>query len=244
MPAYSPALSLVTAAFELAVAAHTARAPGRPAVRRLVVAILVLLAGYQLIEVAVCHDPADPFFARLAFADVVWLPPLGCALLLALAGGGRRVARAVVGTQATLAAFFSVWVFADPRFVTGSVCQAVIAFYTHPTNALEAYGVLYHLGLAGMMFGGIRLAVAAATPTDRAHAADLAMGTVGFVVPALLTEVVIPGTKNATPSLMCHYALVLAIFLARLARREQRAFTAAARAEAAPDVDVRRAPSG
>jgi len=40
------------------------------------------------------------------------------------------------------------------------------------------------------------------------------------VVLALMTEVVFPGSRNATPSVMCHYGLFLAIMLARLARRE------------------------
>ena len=223
MPDYSPLLSLLTAAFELAAFVWCLRARGRRPILRNVALTLLLLAGYQLIEVAVCHAPHEPFWARLAFADVVWLPPLGLVLLHRLAAPTRALWGWLVRLSLALAAFLSVWVFADPRFVTGTVCKAVIAIYTHPTNALEAYGAFYHIGLWSMIIGGILLARAAATPTDRAHAADLAMGTVAFVVPALTTATVFPGTREATPSVMCHYALVLAVFLVRIARREHRA---------------------
>lgn len=228
MPEYSPVLSIVTAVFELALAAWCFRARGRREIQYLVAVILVLLAGYQLIEVLVCGDPAEPAWARAAFADVVWLPPLGALLLLRLARPTRRVWRHLVTLSLALAGFFTVWVFADPMFVTGSVCRAVIAFYTHPTNALELYAAYYHVGLWVMMFGGIRVAMVAASPIDRAHAADVAMGTVAFVVLALTTEVVVPGTRNATPSIMCHYAIALALFFVRLARREARAVASSA----------------
>ncbi|MCC6622593.1 MAG: hypothetical protein IT385_15120 [Deltaproteobacteria bacterium] len=239
MPEYSPVLSILTATFELALAGYCLRAPGRREIQRLVALILVLLAGYQIIEVLVCGDPDEPLWARAAFADVVWLPPLGALLLLRLARDpsrpARRVWRHLVVLSLAIAAFFTVWVFADPRFVTGSVCKAVIALYLHPTNALEVYGAYYHVGLWVMMFGGIRLALVARDPIDRAHAADVAMGTVAFVVLALTTEVVFPGARNATPSIMCHYALALALFFLRLTRREARYGAHRSRFTLAPD---------
>ena len=237
MPEYSPVLSIITAVFELAVAVYAWRAGGRREVLRLVAALLVFLAGYQVIEVFVCHDPEALFWARLAFADVVWLPPLGLALLYRLAQPTRPIwGRVVVGFFA-IAAFFTFWVFFDDQFVTASVCKAVIAFYTHPTFALEFYGAFYHLGLWSMMGAGIHLARRAGTELDRDHAADLALGTVAFVVLALTTEIVVPAAKEATPSVMCHYAISLAIFLWRIARRE--AMATAARKTSHGDAEAR-----
>jgi len=220
MPEYSPLLSIFTAAFELIVAAMTLRAAGRQDVRRLVALILIFLAGYQIIEVFVCQSPEDTFWARLAFADVVWLPSLGCALVARLGAPVARIWRNVLYGMFALSAFWSVWVFVDPQFVTGTVCKTVIAMYIHPTSALEFYGVFYHLGIWAMIIAGMRVMLRAEDKTDRYHAADFVLGTVGFVVLALMTEVVFPGSRNATPSVMCHYGLFLAIMLARLARRE------------------------
>ncbi|PKN54291.1 MAG: hypothetical protein CVU56_27360 [Deltaproteobacteria bacterium HGW-Deltaproteobacteria-14] len=222
MSTYSPALSIATAAFELGAAAWALRGPGRPEVLRPLALLLVLLAGYQVAEVFVCAAPHDVFWARVAFADVVWLPPVGWLLLLRLARPERRRWGHLTAGAFAIAGFFTVWVFADPRFVTGSVCQAVFASYTHPTLALEAYGAFYHLGLWGMIGGGIAALVHLDGPRERAHVADFLAGTVTFVVLALTTEVVYAPARDATPSIMCHYALALAIFLARVIWRERR----------------------
>jgi hypothetical protein len=238
MPEYSPALSIVTAALELLAAGWTLRAHGRREVRIPVALMFLFLAGYQLIEVFVCADPTNVFLSRAAFVDVVWLPPLGL-LLLRLGRPRRRLWTWLVYGTLGLAGIISVWVSVDPTFVTGTVCQAVIAFYTHPTSGIELYGMFYHAGLWAMMAGGIRVILKADDPVDRAHAADFVMGTVGFVVLALTTEVVFPGTRNATPSVMCHYAIILALFLARLMVRESRA-----RARSTPDRPSPAAPPG
>ncbi len=227
MPEYSPILSILTAAFELGAAAWVLRARGRPEILRPVAAILFFLAGYQLVEVFVCRAPEDTFWARLAFADVVWLPPLGCLLIARLGAPVRRVWRVAVVAMYAIAAFWTVWVFVDPSFVTGTVCQAVIAMYIHPTHALEFYGAFYHLGLWAMIVGGMRVMLRAEASIDRHHAGDAVLGTVAFIVLALMTEIVFPGARNATPSVMCHYGLMLALTLTRLAMREHRAAGAA-----------------
>ncbi|TNF34771.1 MAG: hypothetical protein EP329_06905 [Deltaproteobacteria bacterium] len=230
MNGYSPTLSVATAAFELAAAAWTLRGPGRREILRPVAAILVFLAGYQLIEVFVCSQPDQILWARAAFADVVWLPPLGWLLLLRLARPERRLWGYLTAGAFAIAGFFTVWVFADPQFVTGSVCQAVFATYTHPTYMLEAYGAFYHLGLWGMIGGGIAALSVLQGARERAHVADFLYGTVAFVVLALTTEVVYAPARDATPSIMCHYALFLALFLTRLSWREQRLTVAAQQA--------------
>jgi len=225
MLAYSPTLSIATAAFELTAAAWVLRAQGRREVLRTVAATLVFLAGYQLLEVFVCHAPHETLWGRAAFADVVWLPPLGWLLLLQLS---RSLRLSQGWRQATwvafgLAGFFSIWSFVDPDFVTGTVCQTVFATYAQPSSAFVFYGAFYHLGLWGIIFGGLALLRRLQDPLDRAHVADFVTGNAAFVVFALTTEIVYAPSADATPSIMCHYALILAVFLTRLAWREHRA---------------------
>lgn len=223
MLAYSPNLSLATAVFELGAAAWALNSPGRPAVLRTTAAILIFLAGYQLLEVLVCGQPGESLWPRLAYADVIWLPALGCSLVVRLARPRSPHWRTASQVGLVVAGGFALWVFVDPLFVTGSVCQAVIAAYTNPSSAYELYGAAYHIGLGGMMFGGVAAMTHVADPVDRAHLGDVVMGTVGFVVPSLLTQVLVPEAVDAMPSVMCHYALVLGVLLARLVARERRA---------------------
>ncbi len=87
---YSPVLAMVTAAFEIAAAVWVLRGPGRRAILRTTAAILVFLAGYQIVEVAICSAaPGYGFLPRLAFMVVSWLPPLGILLVALLLGPAR-----------------------------------------------------------------------------------------------------------------------------------------------------------
>jgi hypothetical protein len=68
---YSPVLAMVTAAFEIGAAVWVLRGPGRKAVLRTTAAILFFLAGYQVVEVAICSlAPGYGFLPRLAFTVV------------------------------------------------------------------------------------------------------------------------------------------------------------------------------
>jgi hypothetical protein len=219
---YSPNLSIATAGVEIAAAVWALRSPGRPAILRTTALILVLLAGYQLVEVFVCAQPGELLWARAAFADVIWLPALGAHLVVQLAQPRREIWARLARGGLLVAGAFSVWVFVDPDFVSRSVCQAVVASFTFPSSTYELYGGAYHLGLWAMMFGGVAAMVHVERAVDRAHLGDVVMGTIGFVVPSLLTVLMVPAAAQAMPSVMCHYALVLGLLLTRLIARERR----------------------
>ncbi len=229
MPAYSPWLSVVTALFEISVAWWALRSPGRRSILRPVAAVLLLLAGYQLIEVLVCHDPGTPLWARAAFAVVVWLPPLGCLLVLRLAAPKRRLWTWLVGVSFAAATILTVWVLVDESFAKLAVCKAVIAVFETPGVAYDVFGVCYHFGMWGTMFGGAYAMVRVEDPRDRAHLGDIVVGNTAFVVVTFATELSVPGTVDATPSVMCHYALILALLLTRVVARERRTAGSAAR---------------
>lgn len=219
---YSPLLSLATGAFEVAVAVWAWRSPGRRELLLPVALLLLALAGYQFLEVLVCGAPSDPLWPRLAFVDVVWLPPLGMWIVLVAAAPRQRTVRRLVQATFVAAAGLSAWILLEPDFVSGSVCDAVFATYTHGTPWYDLYGGFYQLGLAGIVFGGGVALVHTEDRVLRAHIADVQLGVLGFVLPSLLTEVLVPQLNTSMPSVMCHYALVLGLFLARLTARERR----------------------
>jgi hypothetical protein len=172
-------------------------------------------------EVAVCSSPDNAWFSRLAFAVIIWLPPLGVRLVVLLAEPVRRWPRRLSQAMFVVAGGMVVWVLVDPSFVTGAVCQAIIAGYTHPEPYYNVYGVFYELGLLGIVFGAAAAMARCDDAVRRAHLADVQMGVLGFLIPALLTVAVVPAAYDAIPSVMCHYALVLAVFLVRLLVRER-----------------------
>jgi len=224
MPEYSPVLALVSGVLELAAAAYALSGPGRKRVLRPVAAILLLLAGYQFAEVAVCAHPAVPFFSRLAYLVITWLPPLGLWLAAVLDAGRIKALGGLAAVYAAAAAGFSAWIAVDGGVVGRSVCETVLARYFPGAPFDVAYAVYYQTGLVAVVFGsGIAMA-SAGEGVARKHLANLQLGVLGFIFPSLAVRLLDsgPGRGDALPSVMCHFALVLAASLVGLVARERR----------------------
>jgi len=220
---YSPLLALTTAHFEVVVAVWALRGPGDRSIVRTTAAILVLLAGYQVVEVAVCANVGAPgVLPRLAFLDVTWLPPLGLVLVAQLHRPRSRLFHMASRTMLAAALGIAAWIALDRSFATASVCSAVYARYTHVMPRFAVYAGFYWVGLLGMVVFSGYGAKASVDPHRRRLLAQVLFGTAGFVVPAVVTSWFIPTAVGALPSIMCHFALVLAVFLARMIAIERR----------------------
>ncbi len=222
---YSPILAVGTAAFEIIVAgwALTRRGPiGSRGILCTTAAMLLLLAGYQLAEVAICADAgAAGFLPRLAFIIVTWLPPLGLLLIAQLRRPLSRVSTGSAAVMLAAAAGIVIWIALDRSFASASVCNAVYARYTHAMPRFRIYATFYWIGLLGM---GVFSGRAWAACTDRRRRTQLAWlfaGTAGFIVPALAVSRIVPPARGALPSILCHFALLLAVCLARLITLER-----------------------
>lgn len=238
---YSPALAIATAVFEISAAVWVLRGPGRKRVVRTAAAILLLLAGYQAVEVGICSiAPSYGFLPRLAFMVVTWLPPLGILLISFLLGPGAWVARLFAHGMLCVALGVQFWIALDAGFAHLSVCEAVYARYAHPTPGFVAYSAFYWLGLLGLIgfaaYGALR-------PRD-AHDGRLASlmltGAVAFLVPAVITSSFLPTAEGALPSIMCHFAVLLALFLVCLVHLERREHGVEQQGVLSPALDGRR----
>ncbi|MGD9676026.1 MAG: hypothetical protein AB7V19_05010 [Candidatus Bipolaricaulia bacterium] len=220
---YSPILAITTALFEVAVAAWALWGPGDRGVVRTTATILLLLAGYQIMEVAICADVhAAGILPRLAFLDVTWLPPLGLVLVAQLYRPRSRLLHAAGRSMLAAALGIAFWIVLDPSFATASVCSAVYARYTHAMPRFTLYAGFYWVGLAGMVALSGYGAKASADPHRRRLLVQVLLGTLGFVVPAAVASWFVPTARGALPSVMCHLALILAAFLARMIVLERR----------------------
>ncbi|MEN6369616.1 MAG: hypothetical protein ABFD77_07975, partial [Thermotogota bacterium] len=180
---YSPLLALTTALFEVVVAVWALRGPGDRSIVRTTAAILILLAGYQVTEVAICANAGAPgVLPRLAFLDVTWLPPLGLVLVAQLRRPRSRLAHAASRAMVAAALGIAAWIALDRSFATASVCSAVYARYTHVMPRFAVYAGFYWIGLFGMVaFSGY----GARTSVDlhrRRLLTHVFFGTLGFVV--------------------------------------------------------------
>ena len=174
----------------------------------------MLLAGYQITEVAICADVAAAgFLPRLAFLIVTWLPALGLLLIAQLRRPRSRTSHAAAYGMLAASAGMVAWIVVDRSFATASVCNAVYAHYAHVMPRFLVYAWYYWLGLAGM---AVCSAIGAKACHDERRKAQLALlcgGTLAFVAPSLALSWVVPVTRGALPSILCHFALLLAVCL-------------------------------
>ena len=221
---YDPLLSLATASFEIMAAIWALHGPGRRAIVRPASTILLLLAGYQILEVLICSgSTASGALSQLAFVNVTWLPPMGVLLAARLCSTESRTGRWFAAGMFTLAFGFSVWIASHPGFASDPVCRIVFARYSHTSAAYLAYASFYWVGLAGMVLLSVRNVLVSADDHLRMLSRQLLIGSLAFILPSLMTSWIFPIPKGAFASIMCHYALLLAAFLARLLYLERQA---------------------
>ena len=220
---YSPGLALATALFEIAVAVWALRGPGDRSIIRTTAGILALLASYQLIEVGICaNSAAAGFLPRLAFIAVTWLPPLGLLLIAKLHRPRSRMAYGNAYSMLAAAVGIVIWIVLDRGFVSSSVCSALFAHYANPMPRFALYSGFYWLGLLGMIVHSGYGVKTCRDPHRRRLLFQVFAGTLAFVLPSLVLSRYLTPAEGALPSVMCHFALILALFLTRLVYLERR----------------------
>lgn len=222
---YNPILSIFTASLEIGAGIWALQGPGRKAIVRPTAAILFFLAGYQVVEAVLCTHllpVSGSLLPRLAFMVVAWLPPTGLLLVARLyPSQTKKVHRYAYGMY-MLCLGLVVAIALQKNFVSTSVCLIVFARYTNPTPLFGLYGMFYQSGLLSMLI----LSAYGVTVCDEHHQrlllGQVLLGCLAFIFPALVTVAVIPVADKALPSIMCHFALFLALFLVRLLVIERR----------------------
>ena len=121
-----------------------------------------------------------------------------------------------------LALAFSVWILAAPGAITMSVCELVIARYFSAGGFDFSYALFYQLSLLVTIFGAAAGMAAAEDVVGRKHWANLQTGLLGFLLPALAVRLLLAESDGILPSVMCHFAAVLAASLFVLVLRERR----------------------
>jgi hypothetical protein len=222
---YSPILSILTATFEISSAILGFFFKGRRAVRFSAAILLLLLASYQIIEAVMCLDPSRFVeLARPAFMTVLWLPATGLLLLTFLAPVLHRFLKIYTGIFFTLALGIFVWQLIDKTPVGTSVCLVVFARYNDAMPRLLSlvYGIYYQLGLLSMLTFSALGVVKTADEFARWQIGQLLFGCLAFIIPAMLVTLLFPITEGAYASILCHLALLLAIFIVRILWSEKK----------------------
>lgn len=208
---FSPAVMLATFMIEIVFAVYVVWRYKLDPVGRLVVAILLCLAAFQIAEYNVCAGGwIDPMLAsRLGYVAITLLPPLGLHLGYMLAGVQKRgLVWAAYASGAAFAAFFLLVGGA----ITGNVCQGNYVIFQMAPGSVWLYSLYYY----GWLIGGIVLFRRFARKQNakiRQALRWLAIGYLAFIVPTTAANFIDIDTLHAIPSIMCGFAVIFATLL-------------------------------
>ena len=210
---FSPPVMLATFFIEIACAVYVIAKYKLHAIARLAVAVLVGLAVFQLAEYNVCEGAfgVDSLtWARIGYVAITALPPLGLHLVLTIAGV-RRPGVVALGYISGLV-FASIFLFAG-QGMGAQECLGNYVIFSIAKWAVVPYFIYYYGWLLVTVGLCVQLGMAAKRRNQRTALYVLAIGYAAFIVPTTAVNIIDPSTIAGIPSIMCGFAVILAIVL-------------------------------
>lgn len=208
---FSPPVMIATFVIELGLAVYTLLRYKASAVTRLAVILLVALSGFQLAEFMVCQNIGSAeFWSRAGFVAITILPPVGLHLLHVITKSKQRwIPWPGYLVGAAFVAFFGFW----SDSIVGNQCMGNYVIFQVAENAGGLYAAYYYgLLVASLLLGWRHLRQKHDKKTRRAISA-LMVGYAIFLIPTTAAVVANPEALTAIPSIMCGFAVLLAIVL-------------------------------
>lgn len=209
---------IATMVIETSLAIYTVWRYKMTAITRLAVTLLVALATFQLAEYFVCTgigSMAVPW-SRVGFVAITALPPLGLHMMHVLAGKPRR--RLVYGAYGVMATYMAFFLFSPGTF-TGHECTGNYVIFQFTPNVTGTYSIYYFGWLITGIGLGFRwadeLKAKGKTAVKQLQAVQgLILGYLVFLVPSALSMAVKPEVRRGIPSVLCGFAVLLALIVA------------------------------
>ena len=210
---FSPPVMIATCLVELSLAAYMLWRYKMNTVGRLALVLFVALATFQLAEFMVCRGMGgdDLIWSRVGYVAITVLPPVGLQLLSVLT---KNKAKWLILPAYVAAAAFVVFFVAVGRSISGHACLGNYVIFQVAPGFGWLYGVYYYgLLVATLATGWYYLRKPLPRKLRRAIV-GLMLGYTIFIIPATTVNLVDPGTIAGIPSIMCGFAVLLALSLA------------------------------
>jgi hypothetical protein len=216
---FSPPIMVITASIELVALLYVGIFQKRTKIHRTIIAILFFLAIFQIIEFAACESfgpLSGEWLTRIGFISISTLPPLGLHLLhLIYASKKRGLVWAGYGSMMTFISYFLL----VPGTFKGHECTGNYVIFQMPSFPTIIYSVYYYsllltaLVLSYLWFGKLRDSTKARDEYRRNAIVCVATGYLAFLLPTTAVNYLNPTTTNGIPSIMCGFAVFLAVSL-------------------------------
>ncbi len=207
---------IATVIIEVGLALYTLWRYKMSIITRLTLVMLLALAVFQLAEYYVCTGSMAVPWSRVGFVAITALPPLGLHMMHVLAGKPNR--RLVYGAYGSMAAYMAFFLLSPGTF-TGHQCTGNYVIFQFTPTVTGTYSAYYF----GWLLAGISLgfhwadqlkAKGKAAARQLQTVQGLILGYLVFLVPSALSMAVKPDVRHGIPSILCGFAVLLALILA------------------------------
>ena len=180
---------------------------------RLIVALLINLALFQAAEYFVCQNSTIAMASsRIGYAAITLLPVLGLHLMTELVNYKNRILMPILYA---LAAIIAVYFLTKSNAFNGYECTGNYVIFQIGRVQSLIYSTYY--------FGLIAVSVWIGARHHRTNVRKrfdavwwLTIGYLVFILPVAILTVAHPDTRKAVPSILCGFAVTLAIILVSL----------------------------
>lgn len=180
--------------------------------QRLIIALLVFLAAFQIAEFNVCGvHPIQLLWSRLGYVFITTLPALSLDLVVRLRGNAKL--RPLTDFGYAMAALFIIGFSFLPSSLNSGVCTGNYVIFL----LSEPLGVFYGMYYMGLEILGLILSFLPEPKAKIKHQSALRWMGVAYLtllVPSFIIYIVLPATRVAIPSIMCGFAVLFALITA------------------------------
>lgn len=177
---------------------------------RLVTTMLLLLGTFQLAEYMICGGLGLNHieWARLGYISITFMPAVGLHLVMSIA---KFKSRALLAAAYGSATAYAIYFATAGSAIMGSVCTANYAVFKVDDVGSYVYAIFYY---GWLLFAAGLAAYLAQRSPKKAHILRwMIAGYAVFIVPTTFANIVDPSTIAGIPSIMCGFAILLAIIL-------------------------------
>jgi hypothetical protein len=176
---------------------------------RIIAAILVLLAIFQLSEFKVCGGQQAEIFMHIGFVAITILPALGLHLIYRIAQKKNLI---VLATSYVVCGIFAITLGLRNSAFLGRVCGGNYSIFTLANKVGGFYYAYYYI----LLFVGIGLSLYFAHVANKKIRKALLLqvfGYLSFLLPTGIVNTINPKTIQGIPSIMCGFAVIYALIL-------------------------------
>lgn len=213
---FSPPVMIATFTIEVIVAVYVALRFGSSLFKTIIVTVLVCLASFQLAEYQVCEGPSSAalLWTKVGLVGITLLPALGMHLI-----GTITRPSVLIPIGYGIAIVYALTFVFLPGATAEAQCSGNYVLLNIKSGWISAMYDGYYtvfLGLAMLELSLRLMARHRSAPLDYTTnlIAWTLAGYLSFTLPMAVVAIVSAQLRQATPSVMCGFALLLALLLA------------------------------